>query len=179
MKWFSLKIKRKLMTGLSVFWVCAGMAVQTVGEPSISLSLRKGTLKELFVAIENKSDYKFVYDSSEIDTGRSISAVYSNQDISTILSETLVGLSYEIKGNQIIIRKSDAQEKKATARITVSGKVTDANGEAIIGANILEKAIPIWQKAQEDMEKFLGKDDTEAILRIGAKLQELEKCSVN
>ena len=139
MKWFSLKIKRKLMTGLSVFWVCAGMAVQTVGEPSISLSLRKGTLKELFVAIENKSDYKFVYDSSEIDTGRSISAVYSNQDISTILSETLVGLSYEIKGNQIIIRKSDAQEKKATARITVSGKVTDANGEAIIGANILEK----------------------------------------
>ena len=54
MKWFSLKIKRKLMTGLSVFWVCAGMAVQTVGEPSISLSLRKGTLKELFVAIENK-----------------------------------------------------------------------------------------------------------------------------
>lgn len=139
MKWFSLKIKRKLMTGLSVFWVCAGMAVQTVGEPSISLSLRKGTLKELFVAIENKSDYKFVYDSSEIDTGRSISAVYSNQDISTILSETLDGLSYEIKGNQIIIRKSDAQEKKATARITVSGKVTDANGEAIIGANILEK----------------------------------------
>ena len=139
MKWFSLKIKRKLMTGLSVFWVCAGMAVQTVGEPSISLSLRKGTLKELFVAIENKSDYKFVYDSSEIDTGRSISAVYSNQDINTILSETLVGLSYEIKGNQIIIRKSDAQEKKATARITVSGKVTDANGEAIIGANILEK----------------------------------------
>lgn len=112
MKWFSLKIKRKLMTGLSVFWVCAGMAVQTVGEPSISLSLRKGTLKELFVAIENKSDYKFVYDSSEIDTGRSISAVYSNQDISTILSETLDGLSYEIKGNQIIIRKSDAQEKR-------------------------------------------------------------------
>ena len=60
---------------------------------------------------------------------------------------------------------------------------TDGHGKTYSlsdeGANILEKAIPIWQKAQEDMEKFLGKDDTEAILRIGAKLQELEKCSVN
>lgn len=100
------------MTGLSVFWVCASMAAQPVGDSSISLSLRKGTLKELFAAIENKSDYKFVYDSSEIDTDRSISAVYSNQDIATILSETLDGLSYEIRGNQIIVRKNDAEKKR-------------------------------------------------------------------
>lgn len=42
------------------------------------------------------------------------------------------------------------------------------------GENILKKADPLWQKAQRNIEEFLGDDDAEAILRISRKLQALE-----
>ena len=42
------------------------------------------------------------------------------------------------------------------------------------GTQTLKKASLLWDKAQKDMEQFLGKEDAEAILRIGSKLQELE-----
>lgn len=40
------------------------------------------------------------------------------------------------------------------------------------GASALESAIPLWQTAQARMEKILGKEDAEALLRISGKLQE-------
>lgn len=40
------------------------------------------------------------------------------------------------------------------------------------GASALEAAIPLWQTAQAQMEKLLGKEDAEALLRISGKLQE-------
>ena len=39
------------------------------------------------------------------------------------------------------------------------------------GTMILEKAMPLWEKAQMQIEKILGKEDVEAIFRISDKLQ--------
>lgn len=43
------------------------------------------------------------------------------------------------------------------------------------GNETLSAAIPVWEKLQEQIESFLGKEDTDAILRISAKLQMLNK----
>lgn len=54
---------------------------------------------------------------------------------------------------------------------------TDGHGKTFTlseaGEKALEAAIPAWEKAQREMEAFLGKEDSEAVLRIGAKLQDL------
>lgn len=42
------------------------------------------------------------------------------------------------------------------------------------GQAVLSAAIPLWEAAQSELEEFLGKDDADAILRIGVKLQRLE-----
>lgn len=42
------------------------------------------------------------------------------------------------------------------------------------GQAVLSEAIPLWEAAQSNLEEFLGKEDTDAILRIGGKLQRLE-----
>lgn len=41
------------------------------------------------------------------------------------------------------------------------------------GGIILDSSMPIWKKAQ----KFLGEEDSKAILRISSKLQDLEKAA--
>ena len=43
------------------------------------------------------------------------------------------------------------------------------------GTDTLEATVPIWNKAQKQIETFLGKEDADAILRIGSKLQLLEE----
>ena len=42
------------------------------------------------------------------------------------------------------------------------------------GKKALEEAIPAWDEAQKKIELFLGKEDSEAILRIGGRLQNLK-----
>lgn len=48
-----------------------------------------------------------------------------------------------------------------------------------VGEKTLDTAIPIWEKAQKKIEVFLGKEDSKAILRIGCKLQNLEKIDLD
>ena len=42
------------------------------------------------------------------------------------------------------------------------------------GRHALDTATVIWQQMQEKMEQFLGKEDADAILRIGSRLQDLK-----
>ena len=42
------------------------------------------------------------------------------------------------------------------------------------GLHALDTATVIWQQMQEKMEQFLGKEDADAILRIGSRLQDLK-----
>ena len=42
------------------------------------------------------------------------------------------------------------------------------------GKHALDTAPVIWQQMQEKMEQFLGKEDADAILRIGSRLQDLK-----
>ena len=42
------------------------------------------------------------------------------------------------------------------------------------GEAVLEKAIPVWEGAQKKINSFLGKEDADAVLRIGDKLQNLK-----
>lgn len=42
------------------------------------------------------------------------------------------------------------------------------------GEAVLEKAIPVWEAAQKKINSFLGKEDADAVLRIGDKLQNLK-----
>ena len=43
------------------------------------------------------------------------------------------------------------------------------------GEETLAQAAPLWEKAQQKLESFLGKEDAEAVLRIGTKLQTLDE----
>ena len=42
------------------------------------------------------------------------------------------------------------------------------------GRHALDTATVIWQQMQEKMEQFLGKEDADAILRIGSRLRDLK-----
>ena len=134
----NFKVKRLFVISLLGCLSCLCLQAKPTDGVRLTLSLHEATLKELFSAIEKQSDYTFVYDSSDIDTDRKVSAVCSEEDINQVLSEALKGMSFEIRGKQIIIRKTLVRQDRSVRRMKVSGQVKDTAGEPIIGANVIE-----------------------------------------
>ena len=114
----------------------------------LKIRLKSAAIQEILNEIEKESDYRFVFDSN---TKKIVDKTVTLSNIEEILREVLsnTNLAYKILDNQIVIYRDET--KKVTEDISsliseiitqqkqqVSGRITDQNGEAIIGANIIE-----------------------------------------
>ena len=139
------------MLFFSIFYLQASIGY---GQNSkLSLKLNSTTIRDVFKEIENKSDYRFLFTgntSEAINKQVDLNAEASN--ISEILDEVLSGttLTYRILDNQIVVYRDENKQNLATtsANILASlqqkekreirGRITTADGESVIGANIIE-----------------------------------------
>ncbi|WP_353718209.1 SusC/RagA family TonB-linked outer membrane protein [Dyadobacter sp. 676] len=139
-----------LAVGRSVF-AMNPRSVQSIEEVKISLYLKDVTLQKAFLAIEKKSDFKFVTSIERIDKKKRISVSLESKTVKEILETILTGtgLGYTQINNNIVI--NDKPVSRAAAEVPVStpaartlakevtGIVRDAKGSGIPGANILLK----------------------------------------
>ena len=64
-------------------------------------------------------------------------------------------------------------------KLAEDGYITEVDGRGKVytlsdhGRRMMELALPIWNEMQKKIEAALGKDDSEALLRIGLKLQSI------
>lgn len=93
--------------------------------------------------IEEQTDYLFVYDVNEVDLDRNVNVRAENRPVSEVLDEVFEGtdVDYAMECKNIMLMKRSKKETPASAQQTsentIQGVVTDANGEPIIGANIM------------------------------------------
>ena len=101
----------------------------------ITLSLKNVTLKNLVSAIEKQTDYTFIF-YNEIDPNLPVSVTATNESLKSVLDKVLLPhkIAYEVSGNHLVLKKATAQ---ASRKIT--GTVKDEKGDAVIGANVVEK----------------------------------------
>lgn len=97
------------------------------------------SLKEVLNTIEKQTDYLFVYNIN-VNTNLKVEVNATNQPVKQILDALLpsIGLSYVQEGSYIVV-SSSTQEGVNQQKVTITGIVTDANGEPVIGANVVEK----------------------------------------
>lgn len=156
---FSSKKNEKFFTVMKIWFLITLLCVFSISaentysqSKTVSVELKNVTLKEALQKIENNSDYLFLLMD---DTGRILStkvnASFNDQSIDEILHLLLkdTGLSYSIVNRQITISRKPLAEESKTAinttnevvqqtEKTITGRVVDEKGEAIIGANIVE-----------------------------------------
>lgn len=110
---------------------------------SAKISIPRSTLKvsELLSKIESQTDYLFVYNKKTVDVARVVNVDASNQPVSEILDRAFegTGIRYVMEGNNIVLTKNTGASTQQQKIITVKGIVTDARGEVIIGASVVEK----------------------------------------
>lgn len=99
---------------------------------------------QLITQIENQTDYLVVFKSREVDIERYITVQNTSGKMISYLEEAFkdTDITYEFDNRYILLLKKN--DKGRTSLIgqqsrTITGTVTDNNGEPVIGANVIIK----------------------------------------
>lgn len=132
------KIRRVMKTALlficlSIWGASAESYSQTSG---ITIGVKNGTVRDVINAIENQSDYTFVYNAGEVNLEKTISIHVDNKRIPEIIESVFNTdvYGYKIVEKHIVLYKKTVNQQ---TKNHISGVVTDERGEPIIGANLV------------------------------------------
>ena len=107
---------------------------------TVTLSKQNVRIVDIFEEIEKQTKTTIGYNESTIDVNQRISVNLNNESLDRVMAEVLknTNTTYSIQGKQILIVPVAKDVSQANKK-TISGTVTDENGESIIGANVVEK----------------------------------------
>jgi TonB-linked SusC/RagA family outer membrane protein len=132
---------RRMKLSLMFFAITVGLfAMETHSQVAIvSIKASNITVKEIIEEIEKQTDYLFVYNPREINLLHRTSVYAENEEIANFLSQMFENseVLYVIEGKNIVLLKRPVIQQQT--RRSITGTVTDTNGEPIIGANVIEK----------------------------------------
>ena len=108
----------------------------------VSINKNNSQLEEILNEIESQTDYLFIY-NNQVDVNRKVSVRAKTEPVSKVLDNLFknAGIEYEMEGTHIVLSAKDVDAAAAIKQQTqtVTGRIVDNNGEAIIGANVVVK----------------------------------------
>ncbi|RHR47544.1 SusC/RagA family TonB-linked outer membrane protein, partial [Parabacteroides sp. AF17-28] len=177
-----LSVMRLTMLCLLVFSLNISASVYSQNT-KLSLNVENQSIKDILYLIENQSDFRFIYESGEVDLSKKVTVNVKEQTVEAVLKQLFenVGINYEITENNLILINPSTLSISVSSEIAqkkkiIKGVVKDINGEPIIGANVVEKGTTNGIITDID-GKFSLEVATGAILQIsfvGYSTQEVE-----
>lgn len=158
------------------------MATNTEAQNSvINISQNTLSIKQLIKEIETQTDYLVVFRNRDVDVDKNVSFQNRSGTVSDYLKQVCenMGLGYVFENNYITL--SPKAKIVSQSKRKLSGKVTDQNGEAVIGASVVEKGTTNGIMTDLDGNFALEVGDA-AILQIsyiGYKTKEVLTASKN
>lgn len=105
----------------------------------VSLHMNQAQIDEVLNEIESQTDYLFIY-NNRVNVNRKVSVKAESKPVYEVLDE-LFGdsdVSFAMEGTHIVLSKENEPTVQQQS-LTISGTVTDSNGDPVVGANVLEK----------------------------------------
>ena len=106
-------------------------------EQEITLKENSLSLEKLFQQIEKMTDYHFLYRTEgTLDLSKKVDINAQGSKVREVLNKVLYNtdLEYKLVGDKLIVIASVSQQKQR-----VTGKVTDQNGEGLVGVTVFFK----------------------------------------
>lgn len=130
--------KGKIFSAMLLIFLLLGVTAFTHAQNQpVRLTGQNLTLRAAFKQIEQQTKLSVDYDAKIIDTSRLVPGIPDVATVEEVMKLLLrdSGCTFVIRNTHILISKEAGSEKKKT----ISGKVTDEKGVAVIGANVIEK----------------------------------------
>lgn len=108
---------------------------------SIDLFLTNATIEQALDEIESTTEFKFLFTDETVDLNKKVDIQVNTSSIRNVLEKLFSGtnIRYRIVDKQIILSTRDLLARNGSQSGAISGRITDSKGEAIIGANVMEK----------------------------------------
>lgn len=143
----------------------------------ISMDLKNVQVVDVLSAIENQTDFYFLYNQDLIDVTRKVDVAVVNKQVDEVLAKMFdqTDVSFVINNRQIILtnlgKSSKVQQQKA-----VSGNITDASGAPLPGVTVVVKGTTTGTITDFDGNFSLSNVPVDASLVfsfVGMKTQEV------
>lgn len=139
-------LKMKLTLFIILFSILAAKATDVYSQTTrLSMDVKNTSVRDVLNAIENRSEFFFLYSEKIIDVNRKVNIDVQNGTIEKILDQVFVGtnVSYTLKGRQIVLTTPAANNFYGDAsnqqQNTVTGKVVDSTGSSLPGVSVVIK----------------------------------------
>lgn len=126
---------RTMMRGLSLLIL---LSISPSLFSQITITVEKATLRAALKKIEQISEYKFFYNEKLPELDQNVSFNVSNANIEQTMQRVLTGknLTYKMESDNVVVLLQKGTDQKTK---TITGRIVDETGEAVIGASILIK----------------------------------------
>jgi len=148
-KWGRYFLITVLLICINCMMLGAATYSQRLSDVKISIDIKNQPLSKVLTAIEQKTIFRFVYNSQVINkaAGRGVSISARNKSVEAILQEILIParLNFGQDGINVLITPTAAKPAlvvtttESTEKEMVKGRVTSADGMALPGVNIKVK----------------------------------------
>lgn len=172
----------KLTTFLILISMVSAFAGKTYSQSkTLNLNMKNATVKEVLEAIEEQSEFYFMYSSKVVDVNRAVSVDISNKKVKEVLDELFTGtdVDYTIKDRIIVLTTPEVLKDNsldALQQKTVSGRVADESGQPLPGVTVVVKGTAFGTITDADGKYSLSDISDDAILVfsfVGMKSQEV------
>ena len=133
-----IPMKRRLMLLLSLFVLGTVM----LSAQKVNLNYSKATLRTVLESITEQTGHTLAFSKEVVNLNEEVTIREQNTELETVLKQLLTPrqIGYEIRENKIYIFDQSLAETETgqpvTQQVNLTGRVTDENGEPVIGANI-------------------------------------------
>ncbi len=126
-------------------FICAmHVSAKVHSQTRLTLRLQKASFSKLFLEIEKKTGYRFLFDDGILPQGKTVDVNVKDEEVKALLDDALSGsgLTYRINNDDLIVISAALDEKEAGddyKQTEITGKITDSSGQPISGASIIER----------------------------------------
>lgn len=116
--------------------------VAVAQKSTLTINVKDAPIQRVIEQIERDGGYHFLYNSDDLNLSRKVSVNVTTAPVSEILDKLFAGtdINYVISNKQVVLKRTgDGKEKNLTGKgkyVTISGCVTDADGEPLTGVSI-------------------------------------------
>jgi len=152
----------KLALLLSMVTMLNISAMVTSHDKKLSILVDNVQLRNLFLEIENNSEYVFFFNTQDAQLDEKVSFSTRDEGIESILKALLLKTPLDyimLEGNFVVIKsKAEMQQN------VITGKVVDSEGRPLLGVNIIEKGTTNGTTTNENGDYSISVSSRDAVL---------------
>jgi len=147
--------------------LCLHLSASVRSQTRVTLRLQQASLSNVFLEIERKTEYRFLFNDNLLQDEASVTVDVKNELVRDVLAKLLVNtkVDFKIVNDNLIVILGKGREIKG---IPVHGKVVNAKNQPVSGASVLEKGTHNGVNTNEQGEFDITVETNKAVLVVSS-----------